>query len=71
MGYIRCLYIEKSNYIMLNQGDSLLRGSGRGGMTRGRPRGGHSVATAAGNIVRIREKPVNVNFEVLDVITFP
>nr|XP_032517198.1 uncharacterized protein LOC116769996 isoform X2 [Danaus plexippus plexippus] len=47
----------------LAQGDSLLRGSGRGGMTRGRPRGGHSVATAAGNIVRIREKPVNVNFE--------
>lgn len=35
------------------QGDSLLR---RGGSARGRGRGGAQVATAAGNIIRIRDK---------------
>ncbi|XP_060803132.1 uncharacterized protein LOC106132127 isoform X2 [Amyelois transitella] len=39
----------------LAQGDSLLRRGGAGG--RGRGRGFTSVSTAAGNIVRIREKP--------------
>ncbi|XP_021188208.1 uncharacterized protein LOC110374702 isoform X4 [Helicoverpa armigera] len=39
----------------LAQGDSLLR---RGGSGRGRGRGGYSVATAGGNIVRIRDKVV-------------
>ncbi|XP_073955786.1 chromodomain-containing protein chromator isoform X2 [Choristoneura fumiferana] len=37
----------------LAQGDSLLR---RGGSARGRGRGGAHVATAAGNIIRIRDK---------------
>ncbi|XP_039752835.1 uncharacterized protein LOC120628522 isoform X1 [Pararge aegeria] len=48
----------------LAQGDSLLRGSsprGGGGM-RGRGRG-YSVATSAGNIVRIREKSVPIEFD--------
>ncbi|CAH0715642.1 unnamed protein product, partial [Brenthis ino] len=48
----------------LAQGDSLLRGAGspgRGGV-RGRGRG-YSVSTAAGNIVRIREKPVSIDFD--------
>ncbi|XP_050351184.1 uncharacterized protein LOC126773965 isoform X1 [Nymphalis io] len=46
----------------LAQGDSLLRGSG--GTTRGRGRGrGYSVSTAAGNIVRIREKPITIEFD--------
>ncbi|XP_023946235.1 uncharacterized protein LOC112051694 isoform X2 [Bicyclus anynana] len=46
----------------LAQGDSLLRGgSPRGGM-RGRGRG-FSVATSAGNIVRMREKPIAIEFD--------
>ncbi|CAH0585801.1 unnamed protein product [Chrysodeixis includens] len=48
----------------LAQGDSLLR---RGGSGRGRGRGGYSVATAAGNIVRIRDKvPVALEFDQSD-----
>lgn len=43
------------------QGDSLLRGAGS---ARGRGRGrGYAVSTAAGNIVRVREKPVAVDFD--------
>lgn len=45
----------------LAQGDSLLRGAGS---ARGRGRGrGYSISTAAGNIVRVREKPVAVDFD--------
>ncbi|KAJ8722012.1 hypothetical protein PYW08_004414 [Mythimna loreyi] len=48
----------------LAQGDSLLR---RGGAGRGRGRGGYAVATAAGNIVRIRDKaPPLFDFEQSD-----
>ncbi|XP_075977452.1 chromodomain-containing protein chromator isoform X3 [Anticarsia gemmatalis] len=49
----------------LAQGDSLLR---RGGSGRGRGRGGYAVATAGGNIVRIRENktPVSFDFEQSD-----
>lgn len=49
--------------VLFPQGDSLVRGTGspRGG-TRGRGRG-YSVSTAAGNVVRIREKPVAVEFD--------
>ncbi|CAH2096305.1 unnamed protein product [Euphydryas editha] len=44
----------------LAQGDSLLRG----GSPRGRGRGrGYSVSTAAGNIVRVREKPIAIEFD--------
>ncbi|CAH2980927.1 unnamed protein product [Chilo suppressalis] len=57
---------EKSPVAILNkklaQGDSLLR---RGGMIRGRGRGSYpSIATAGGNIVRIREKvPISLDFD--------
>lgn len=45
----------------LAQGDSLLR---RGGSSRGRGRGGgYAVATAGGNIVRIRDNKIPVSFE--------
>lgn len=45
----------------VSQGDSLLRGAGS---ARGRGRGrGYSVSTAAGNVVRVREKPVAVDFD--------
>ncbi|XP_026327257.1 uncharacterized protein LOC113235650 isoform X2 [Hyposmocoma kahamanoa] len=48
----------------LAQGDSLLR---RGGSSRGRGRGGYSVATAAGNIVRLRDKSLpQIEFEQSD-----
>ncbi|CAH0691788.1 unnamed protein product [Spodoptera exigua] len=47
----------------LAQGDSLLR---RGGSGRGRGRGGYSVATAGGNIVRIRDKVPALDFEQSD-----
>ncbi|XP_050554373.1 uncharacterized protein LOC118268910 isoform X8 [Spodoptera frugiperda] len=47
----------------LAQGDSLLR---RGGSGRGRGRGGYSVATAGGNIVRIRDKVPVLDFEQSD-----
>ncbi|CAG9786662.1 unnamed protein product [Diatraea saccharalis] len=58
--------MDKSPVAILNkklsQGDSLLR---RGGITRGRGRGSYaSIATAGGNIVRIREKmPVREMFD--------
>lgn len=56
---------DKSPVTILNkklaQGDSLLR---RGGSSRGRGRGGYSISTAGGNIVRIRDKaPVPVSFD--------
>ncbi|CAB3221822.1 unnamed protein product [Arctia plantaginis] len=44
----------------LAQGDSLLR---RGGAGRGRGRAGYAVATAGGNIVRIRDNKTPVAFE--------
>ncbi|CAG4965133.1 unnamed protein product, partial [Parnassius apollo] len=47
----------------LAQGDSLLR---RGGSGRGRGRGGYSVSTAAGNIVRIRDKAITFDFDKSD-----
>ncbi|XP_072949125.1 uncharacterized protein Chro isoform X2 [Epargyreus clarus] len=48
----------------LAQGDSLLR---RGGGARGRGRGGaSSVSTAAGNIVRIRDKAISFDFDKSD-----
>lgn len=49
---IDCVYV---------QGDSLLR---RGGSSRGRGRGGYSVSTAGGNIVRLRDKSLpQIEFE--------
>lgn len=52
---------------VVTQGDSLLR---RGGSGRGRGRGGYAVATAGGNIVRIRDNKTPATFEFDQVNSF-